>query len=323
MSPSKESLSKESPSEESRSEHRSANPAARSTFAALQRLAPQHGLSRVGGTLAKTRNPWIRRTLIRNFARVYKVNMADAARESLEDYTSFNDFFTRELKPDARPLCPDPDVAVSPADGIISQAGTIDHGQLLQAKGSAYALEALAGEKADQFDGGCFATIYLAPHDYHRVHIPVAGTLSRYRAIPGALYSVNAMTEAEIPGLFARNERLVCYFDTSHGEMLVVLVGAMIVASIETVWGAPVSPYRAQQEDSPESVQSFDAGVEIGRFLLGSTVIVCMQPARATLVESLSPGSSIQVGEPLMRLASGSPEASLRRALSPTTKGPG
>jgi len=277
-----------------------------SSFAALQRLLPQHGLSRFGGKLAQSRSPWLSRQLIRNFNRVYQVNLAEAQRESLNEYESFNDFFTRALKAGARPLPDDPLLLVSPADGAVSQAGAINHGQLLQAKDHSYALESLLGESAADFDGGSFVTIYLAPRDYHRVHSPVGGQLLKTRTIPGALYSVNASTENAIEGLFARNERLVCEFATDHGRVFVVLVGAMIVASIETVWPGPVSPYRRVQVtsyvNSAESDFCIQRGAEIGRFLLGSTVIVCFEKDAVELAADVCSGRSIKMGEPIARV---------------------
>ena len=276
------------------------------TFVALQKLAPAHALSRFGGQMASSTQPWLSQLLIRNFARVYDVNLAEAERESLDDYQSFNDFFTRALKPDARPLPADPLAVVSPADGMVSQAGRIERGRLLQAKGHTYSIEALAGEACPQFDGGSFATVYLAPSDYHRVHAPVRGRLLKTRAIPGALYSVNGSTEAAIEGLFARNERLVCEFQTTHGRVLVILVGAMIVASIETVWDGPASPYRREQvsrfDSNAQTPRFYARGAEIGRFLLGSTVIVCFERDRARLDPRIQPGQKVKMGEAIGRL---------------------
>ncbi len=274
-------------------------------FAALQRSLPQHGLSRAAGWLARAEAAWIRDPLIRTFASAYGVELSEAAREALTDYSSFNDFFTRELKAGARPICADPDAVVSPADGTVSQAGRIEDGQLLQAKGHTYRLETLIGMPVPRFEGGLFATVYLAPSNYHRVHLPLAGTLTRTRAVPGALYSVNAATETAIEGLFARNERLVCHFDTAHGEMLVVLVGAMIVASIETVWPGPSSPYRAIEDRSYAGTaekQVFQRGAEIGRFLLGSTAIVCLERDAAVLEEKCRASTSVRMGEVIARL---------------------
>ncbi|MEZ5560136.1 MAG: archaetidylserine decarboxylase [Pseudomonadales bacterium] len=267
------------------------------SFAAFQRLLPQHGLSRLAGRLAKSESARLSRLLIRTFARHYRVDMGDAAEPSLDGYRSFNDFFTRALREGTRPLDADPAALLCPADGTISQAGRIDGDRLLQAKGTSYSLRALTGEDCREFHGGSFATVYLAPRDYHRVHLPLAGTLRRTRAIPGALFSVNARTEAAISDLFCRNERLVCRFETAAGAMLVVLVGALIVASIETVWDEAPSPYRRSTSRAWEV--SFPRGAEIGRFLLGSTVIVCCEPDRVVLEPSLCHGEPVRVGQRL------------------------
>jgi phosphatidylserine decarboxylase len=267
-------------------------------FVALQKLLPQHAISRMAGRLTRSSHPWISRTLIRTVARAFDISLDDAARKSLDDYRSFDDFFTRELAAGARPLPADPDVVVAPADGTVSQAGTIGDATLMQAKGVTYSLEGLLtdGALARCFEGGWFATIYLAPADYHRVHMPCAGTLRRTIAIPGALFSVNPRTEAGIHGLFCRNERLVCCFDTAAGPLVVVLVGALIVASIETVWGGPTSPYRtreAREHDLP-----IERGAEIGRFKMGSTVIV-IAPRSFPPLASPRPGRRLHMGEAL------------------------
>ncbi len=274
-------------------------------FVALQRMLPQHALSRLVGMLAQTRAPWIRTPFIRLFARAYDVDLTEAAAASLDEFATFNDFFTRALKPDARPLSGDGRTVVSPADGVLSQAGTISAGRLLQAKGHTYALETLLGGDRDfldahSFEGGHFATVYLAPRDYHRVHLPLAGRLIATRAVPGALYSVNAVTETLIEGLFARNERLVCHFETELGAMAVVLVGAMIVAGIQTVWPGPASPYR-RVETTCHPALPFERGAEIGRFLLASTVVVCLPPAAVTLASGLRAGSPLKMGQALFR----------------------
>lgn len=271
-------------------------------FAALQRIVPQHTLSRLVGRLASSENPAVRLPLIRAFARTYRVNLAEAERPDLATYRSFNDFFTRALRPGARPVNPDPDVVVSPADGAVSQSGTISGGQMLQAKGIRYAFADLVDVCArPSFEGGAFATVYLSPSDYHRVHLPVAGRLVRTVAIPGKLFSVNAATEREVPGLFAVNERLVMEFETAQGRMLVVLVGAMIVASIETMWGSPVSPYRQKRVDTHDCF--FEKGAEIGRFLLGSTVIVAFEQGRVRLDASVKPGAVVRMGQRIGRAA--------------------
>lgn len=269
-----------------------------SVFVALQRVLPQHLLSRLAGRLAASEVPWVRDPLVRLFARVYGVDMAEAERADLADYRSFNDFFTRSLVPGARPISPAPDAVVSPADGVVSQAGVIERGELIQAKGVRYPFGALADVCAGPaFEGGSFATVYLSPKDYHRVHLPLAGRLTRTVAVPGKLFSVNAATEAGVEGLFAVNERLVCEFETAHGRMLVVLVGALIVASIETVWGGPRSPYAGKTVT--EHDLSFEKGAEIGRFLLGSSVVLAFERGRVGLDPALAAGTALRMGEPI------------------------
>lgn len=280
-------------------------------FASLQRLLPHHALSRLGGHIASTRAGWVRRPLIHTFARIYHVDMGEAAQPDLNAYGSFNEFFTRALAPGCRPLDADPLTLVSPADGTVSQVGSLDGDRLLQAKGTSYRLGALvesgrraAGDVmvpgAESFHGGSFVTIYLAPRDYHRVHMPAAATLTGTTAIPGDLFSVNARTEAAITDLFCRNERLACRFETAAGgAMLVILVGALIVASIETVWDDARSPYRRLEHR--RHALDLDRGQELGRFLLGSTVIVCCQPGRVQWRDTLAPGVPVRMGEALGR----------------------
>jgi phosphatidylserine decarboxylase len=272
-----------------------------SWFVALQKAVPQHGLSRLAGMLAASEQPLIKRTFIQRFAKVYDVNMAEAECDNLADFGSFNDFFTRALKPDVRPLADGASTVVCPADGAVSQIGDIKQGTLLQAKGHRYSLNGLAGSLSSGFEGGSFCTVYLAPKDYHRIHLPCAGTLTDSLAIPGALFSVNQKTEAGIEGLFLRNERLVCRFETAFGPMLVILVGAMIVASIETVWGGPQSPYGTEQHT--EHNESFEKGAEIGRFLLGSTVICCFPHDSVNLDDSWQAGTPVRMGQLMAQMA--------------------
>jgi phosphatidylserine decarboxylase len=261
------------------------------------------------GALAASEAPWIRGPFINLFQKAYGVNLAEAARTATTDYASFNDFFTRELAEGARPLSGGAETAICPADGAVSQAGPIRDGALLQAKGHTYSAASLLGSHQDAapFDGGLFATVYLAPKDYHRVHLPVAGRLEWTRSIPGALFSVNAVTEANIDGLFARNERLVCQFSTDWGPMAVVLVGAMIVAGIDTVWDGPSSPYSDVVQTRHGDIE-FDRGAEIGRFFLGSTVIVCLPPGAAELAPDIRAGRTVRMGQALfLRGASDAP----------------
>jgi phosphatidylserine decarboxylase len=266
-----------------------------SMFVTLQKLLPQHLLSRTVGALAASEKHWIRTPFIRTFARAYSVDMTEAERSDLASYRSFNDFFTRALTPAARPIDSAQATLVCPADGVVSQVGTITGGELLQAKGIRYSFEALADVCAvPEFEGGQFLTVYLSPKDYHRVHMPAAGRLNRTVAVPGELFSVNASTEAEIVGLFARNERLVAEFATPFGKMLVIMVGAMIVASIETAWGSPKSPYAAKQIDQHDV--AFTKGAEMGRFLMGSTVILAFEKDRMHLDTGLTPGVAVRMG---------------------------
>ncbi|ELU06217.1 hypothetical protein CAPTEDRAFT_143162, partial [Capitella teleta] len=236
------------------------------------------------------------------------VNMGEAKREGAEDYIHFNDFFTRSLKDGARPLPEDPELIVSPADGVISQMGDIKNGRIFQAKGHDYSLVELLGgdlELGQEFMGGKFATIYLSPRDYHRVHIPAAGTLHRMIHVPGRLFSVNQGTVENIPNLFARNERMVSIFDTQYGPMAVIMVGAINVASIETVWAGLVTPQRGQvaSVDYGEASQAVELsrGGELGRFKLGSTAIVLFGKDQIDWLENWQPGLSIQMGEAMAR----------------------
>lgn len=275
-------------------------------FIILQYLIPQHALSRLVAKFADSEVPWIKNTFIEWFHRRYQVDMSEAAEPDPLLYPSFNAFFTRALKPGARPLEGGDETVVSPADGAVSQLGPITGGRILQAKGQTYsALELLGGDPlvAQRFEGGSFATIYLAPKDYHRVHMPVAGTLRQMTYVPGQLFSVNQATAANVPRLFARNERLVCLFDTDFGPVAVVLVGAMIVAGIETTWAGQVAP-------PPRSVATLrygellapvrlERGEELGRFKLGSTVILLFGRDALRWSEALAPDSVLRMGRAL------------------------
>jgi len=267
-----------------------------SAFVALQRLLPQHALSRLLGHVASSASSLISQPLIRGFCAAYDVDLADAELKSPGQYRSFNEFFTRALAPGLRPLPADPDALVSPADGTLSQVGRIEGGTLLQAKGVRYPLASLLldSRTGKVFNGGWFATIYLAPSDYHRVHAPFAGTLVRSVAVPGELFSVNARTEAGVDKLFCRNERLVIHFRTHFGPLILVMVGALIVASIETVFDGPASPYQKQQLVTHQ--RHFERGDEVGRFLLGSTVILLVPPGPFAPDRRLAPGFKVEMG---------------------------
>jgi phosphatidylserine decarboxylase len=273
-------------------------------FLLFQTLAPQHLLSRLAGKFANARTPWLKHLLITRFIRRYGVNMAEAANSDPSAYACFNDFFTRALKPGARPIHTTADVIVSPADGVVSAAGLITKDRIIQAKGKSFSLTALLGGSEDTawpFQEGSFATVYLSPKDYHRVHMPCAGTLQKMIYIPGKLFSVNQVTSDNIDNLFARNERVVCLFDTAAGPMALVLVGAMIVAGIETVWAGQVAPSaRGIYEEDYVRHQPplhYAKGDEMGRFKLGSTVIVVFGPGVANWVSGLGANRAVKMGE--------------------------
>jgi len=267
-------------------------------FTTLQQLVPQQQLSKVAGRLAASRHPYVKRTFIRSFAKAYNVSLDEYERQSLNAYESFNDFFTRELKEDARPIDSTAEGIVSPADGIISQLGQIDDHKVFQAKGRYYDVGQLLADSEDgrYFADGSFATVYLAPSNYHRVHMPFAGTLTKTRYVPGTLFSVNTTTAANVPDLFARNERLVCMFDTQYGKAAVVMVGAMIVAGIETVATGKIARTEDIQEASHD--MRFEKGDELGRFYLGSTAIVVLpKAAKADWQETMQANSFVKMGQ--------------------------
>lgn len=267
-------------------------------FTTLQQFVPQQKISKVAGRLAASRHPWVKRTFIRSFAKAYDVSLDEYERQSLNAYESFNDFFTRELQDNARIIDASINGIVSPADGMISQLGQIHDHKLLQAKGRDYDIGQLLADSADgdYFADGSFATVYLAPSNYHRVHMPFDGILTKTRYVPGTLFSVNNTTAANVPDLFARNERLVCLFDTAYGKAAVVMVGAMIVAGIETVATGKISRTDDIQEAGHD--MSFKKGDELGRFYLGSTAIVVLPKAAKTdWQDTMQHGSIVQMGQ--------------------------
>ncbi|MBI0427356.1 archaetidylserine decarboxylase [Psychrobacter sp. NG27] len=267
-------------------------------FTTLQQLVPQQKLSKVAGRLAASRHPYVKRTFIRSFAKAYNISLDEYERQSLNAYESFNDFFTRELRDDARTIDATANGIVSPADGIISQLGQIEDHKLLQAKGRHYDVGQLLADSEDghYFADGSFATIYLAPSNYHRVHMPFSGTLTKTRYVPGTLFSVNNTTAANVPDLFARNERLVCMFDTKYGKAAVVMVGAMIVAGIETVATGKIT--RTDDIQEADHDMQFAAGDELGRFYLGSTAIVVLpKAAKSDWLDSMQADSIVQMGQ--------------------------
>lgn len=273
-------------------------------FIGLQHLLPQHLLSRLVRSLAHIRVRWFSRALIRAFLRHYAVDLAEAVLPEPGDYATFNEFFTRRLRPGRRPLDADPRSIVCPVDGVVSQSGRLAGDQLLQAKGIRYSAAALFGGDrglAAEFADGGFATLYLAPHNYHRIHMPLAGMLRIARFVPGDLFGVNAATAAGVPDLFVRNERIACVFDTAAGPVAVVLVGALFVGSMSLAWyGDVLSPRPRRVLELPaDPPVRLERGAELGRFNMGSTVILMLAPGRATLIEGLQPGRPVRVGERL------------------------
>ena len=278
----------------------------RSKLAVLdQYLAPHHMLTRWMHDLTRVRAPWFKDRQIRWFIRRYQVDMSIAAETNPLAYPDFNTFFTRPLKPDARPIVSGDDAIACPADGTISQIGDVRNGRLLQAKGFNFDLLTLLGNseaRSRPFQDSRFVTIYLSPRDYHRVHMPLDGSLRETIYIPGRLFSVSPRTTQAIPGLFARNERLVSLFDTSIGPVAVILVGAMFVAGIETVWSG-LLPHAQQvverryDDASPQEAISLKRGEEMGRFNMGSTVIVLFPPDKVELAPALTQNAPVKVGE--------------------------
>ena len=277
-------------------------------FAAFQHVLPKHALSRLIYGLARSESRWVRNTFLRIFLGSYRINMAEAAQPDPFAYRSFNDFFTRALRPGVRPIAEDPAVIVSPVDGTVSQCGEIEDELLLQAKGHRYSLLALlAGdaEAVDTYRGGSFACIYLAPYNYHRIHMPCAGVARSNLYVPGELFSVNAATARAVPGVFARNERLICDFTTSFGRVAVILVGALHVGSIETVHCGEVNP-PPRRRKAPVRVASgigreFIKGEELGRFNMGSTVVLLFERNRIAWDRTLVAESTVQLGRSIGR----------------------
>lgn len=266
-----------------------------------QYLLPKRALTVLAGRLAGARGGAFTHAMVRRFVARYGVNMEEAADPRIESYPSFNDFFTRPLKPGARPLA---DARwICPVDGAISQFGAIERDQIFQAKGHQYSTQALVGGDAalaSQFENGSFATLYLSPRDYHRIHMPCAGRLTRMVHVPGDLFSVNPTTARGVPGLFARNERVVCVFDTPHGPFVNVLVGATIVGSMATTWHGVVNPPRPggiRTWTYEDQTITFAQGDEMGRFLLGSTVVMLWPRNTIRFNPQWAPARPIRLGE--------------------------
>jgi len=268
-------------------------------FIQAQRVVPQHQLSRVVGKLAASEHPIIKNTVIQAFKAQYGIDMSIAEQSNALKFKSFNEFFTRSLKEGVRQIDTDPHSIVSPADGAISQLGKIEEGDIFQAKGQSFSVEKLIADPqlAEPFKNGHFATVYLSPKDYHRVHMPFAGTLTETLYVPGELFSVNQTTAENIPGLFARNERMVCLFDTELGRMAVVLVGAMIVAGIETVATGKVKP--SGHLELNQHNLFLEKGAELGRFYLGSTAVVLFEKDKMQWDPMFKANSVVVMGEAL------------------------
>lgn len=273
---------------------------------ALQTILPHHLINELAYLLAEKQWPWLKNWLIHRFITTNNIDMIDAIYQNPEDYSSFNDFFTRTLREGTRPLPLDPNLISSPVDGTISQIGEIKNNKIIQAKQHDYNLTALLGgnhELADIFDNGLFSTIYLDPSDYHRVHMPATGTLRKMAFIPGTLYSVNQSSVDNINNLFTRNERVISIFDTDYGPMAVIMVGAMVVGSMETVWAGEV-----KTGSSDITWYSYDdasvtlaRGDEMGLFKLGSTVILLFPKAAIQWLETYNPNTKIKMGSALAR----------------------
>ena len=272
-------------------------------FVLLQYLLPQHPISRLVHWFVRLRLQWLKNLVGRWFIRHFKVNMSEAVEEDITAYPDFNSFFTRALKPDVRPLATEANAVLSPVDGAVSQAGRIEGEAIFQAKGHSYSLNTLLGNSdswSDKFKNGLFATLYLSPRDYHRIHMPLSGTLEHVIHVPGRLFSVNPVTTRKVPGLFARNERVACLFNTEHGPMGMVLVGAINVASIETVWQGVITPpagKRIQSWDYHDKGVALKAGEEMGRFNMGSTVILLFGAEQVDWVNSVKAQAPVRMGE--------------------------
>jgi len=275
-----------------------------SLVTALTYVLPHRLLSSMARALAYSDNPRLKQWLIDTVTRRFGVNLAEAAQSDPTKYPTFNAFFTRALKPGARVADADPRSLLMPADGHVSQCGPIENGRIFQAKGQSFTAAELLGDDADAtpFNDGLFATIYLSPRDYHRVHMPWGGRLRETVHVPGRLFSVGTAAVANVPRLFARNERLVCHFDTDFGPMAMVMVGALLVSGVETVWsGEEIPAYgdRINRKDWRAENITLDRFAEMARFNYGSTVIVLLPRGVATLDPSLGAESPVRLGQKL------------------------
>ncbi|MDY3331289.1 MAG: archaetidylserine decarboxylase [Pelistega sp.] len=273
---------------------------------ALHYVLPQLAITRFAGWFAEREWGFLTHTGIKLFAKAYKVNFSEAEKEKASDYASFNEFFIRTLKAGARPIVEGDKTLCLPADGRVSEVGSIDDDQLFQAKGHHFSLSSLLAndeELAEQFEDGQFLTTYLSPRDYHRVHMPCDATLRKMIYVPGELYSVNPFLARHIPDLFARNERIICVFDTAFGPMVQILVGATVTASMSTVWAGVINPPRTQEvkvwhyPSEGDGVVTLKKGQEMGAFRLGSTVVNLFPKDSVELSASLTEGVATKMGE--------------------------
>lgn len=281
------------------------DPRTQRAFASLQHLLPRKLITLIAARFAATRNPWIKHLLITSFIHQFRVDMTEALNPDPKSYACFNDFFTRPLQNGARPLGDSEKFVLSPADGAVSELGRIHDGRIYQAKGQEYTATQLLGgnsQLAEQFRDGDFITVYLSPKDYHRLHMPVTGRLLSTQYIPGDYFSVNRATANYVPGVFARNERMVCVFETDIGKMVFVLVGAMIVAGIETVWGGGAKDGDALKDKTVETIE-LSAGEEMGRFYLGSTAILLFEKNALSWKPNLQSGAPVQMGQEIGKIS--------------------
>ncbi len=273
-------------------------------FAFIQMFLPHHFLSSIMYKITRIEIKWFKNFFITKFIALYNVDMNQAQNENAEDFKCFNEFFTRPLKPTARPVAEGDKTIISPVDGTVSEVGKIRNGQIFQAKGKTYSLETLVGgspERAQFYKDGHFATLYLSPRDYHRIHMPISGRIREMLHVPGRLFSVSPSTARSVNGLFARNERVVAGFSTEAGPMAVILVGAIFVSSMETVWAGTITPPRGKNlrqwsYDTQDPI-SFERAEEMGRFNMGSTVILLFSENSVQWNDDLMCGKKVQFGE--------------------------
>ena len=268
----------------------------------LQYLLPQRSLSALAGKIANSHQPWLKDFLIQRFMHHYPIDLTDAAIENPKHYATFNDFFTRQLKPSARPIVPNANQISCPVDGYVAQVGKIAAQTLIQAKGQRYTLNKLLGHDAnliEKFTHGAFGTFYLAPHNYHRIHMPLDGELKQTIYLPGKLFSVNVAAMQRIPDLYSRNERLVCVFETDAGPMAVILVGALFVGGMQTVWMEEPIRASSRKEQLFANEIPLLKGAELGQFKFGSTVIVLFGANKVQWSEHLTQDTVLRVGQSL------------------------